>query len=74
MRGPALLVVGARPEFIVAATHGLLVEDARGKLSHPAVREVLVTDSVDVRERDWPQLRMISICAVSGRRSPDATN
>ena len=58
---PALLVAGARPEFIVAATHGLLVEDARGKLSHPAVREVLVTDSVDVRERDWPQLRMISI-------------
>jgi ribose-phosphate pyrophosphokinase len=57
----ALLVAGARPEFTVVATHGLFVEDAREKLSHPAVREVLVTDSVDVRERDWPQLRMISI-------------
>jgi ribose-phosphate pyrophosphokinase len=57
----ALLVAGARPEFIVAATHGLLVQDAREKLSHPAVREVLVTDSVDVRSRDWPQLRIISI-------------
>lgn len=57
----ALLVAGARPEFTVAVTHGLLVQDAREKLSHPAVREVLVTDSVDVREGDWPQLRMISI-------------
>jgi ribose-phosphate pyrophosphokinase len=56
----ALLVAGALPEFTVAATHGLLVEDAREKLSHPAVREVL-TDTVDVSERDWPQLRMISI-------------
>ena len=57
----ALLVAGARRELIVAATHGLLVGNAREKLSHPAVREVLVTDSVDVRERDWPQLRTISI-------------
>jgi ribose-phosphate pyrophosphokinase len=57
----ALLVAGARPEFTVVPTHGLFVEDAREKLSYPAVREVLVTDSVDVRERDWPQLRMISI-------------
>jgi ribose-phosphate pyrophosphokinase len=57
----ALLAAGARPEFMVAVTHGLLVEHAREKLSHPAVREVLVTDSVDVREKDWPQLRMISI-------------
>jgi ribose-phosphate pyrophosphokinase len=57
----ALLAAGARPEFMVAATHALLVANAREKLSHPAVREVLVTDSVDVRERDWPQLRTVSI-------------
>ena len=60
----ALLVAGARRELIVAATHGLLVANAREKLSHPAVREVLVTDSVDVRERDWPQLRTISIATL----------
>ena len=61
----ALLVAGAGPEFMVAATHGLLVEDAREKLSHPAVREVLMTDTVDVSERDWPQLRMISIAPLT---------
>jgi ribose-phosphate pyrophosphokinase len=48
----ALLVAGARPDFIVAATHGLLVAKAREKLSHPAVREVLVTDTVEVHEPD----------------------
>jgi ribose-phosphate pyrophosphokinase len=57
----ALLKAGAQPGFTVAATHGLLVEDARGKLSHPAVREVLVTDTVDVRGKEWPRLRTISI-------------
>jgi ribose-phosphate pyrophosphokinase len=57
----ALLAAGARPEIIVAATHGLFVGDARHKLSHPAVREVLVTDTVRAPEQDWPQLRVISI-------------
>jgi ribose-phosphate pyrophosphokinase len=57
----ALLAAGARPEIIVAATHGLFVGDARHKLGHPAVREVLVTDTVRAPEEDWPQLRVISI-------------
>jgi ribose-phosphate pyrophosphokinase len=57
----ALLNAGARPEIIVAATHGLFVRDARKKLNHPAVREVLVTDTVCVTERDWPQLHVITI-------------
>jgi len=57
----ALLAAGARPEIIVAATHGLFVVDARRKLRHPAVREVFVTDTVCVPQRDWPQLRVISI-------------
>jgi ribose-phosphate pyrophosphokinase len=41
----ALLRAGARPEIIVAATHGLFVGGAREKVSHPAVRHVLVTRS-----------------------------
>ena len=57
----ALLAAGARPEITVAATHGLLVTGARENLSHPAVRQVLVTDTVCVPERDWPQLHVISI-------------
>jgi ribose-phosphate pyrophosphokinase len=57
----ALLAAGARPEIIVTATHGLFVLDARKKLSHPAVRAVFVTDTVNVTERDWPQLRVVSV-------------
>ena len=33
----ALLRAGARPEIIVAATHGLLLPGSRDKLHHPAV-------------------------------------
>jgi ribose-phosphate pyrophosphokinase len=57
----ALLNAGARPEIMVAATHGLFVLDARKKLSHPAVSELFVTDTVNPVEKDWPQLRVISI-------------
>src|SRR3977135_2557660 len=49
----ALLAAGARPEIMVAATHGLFVGNARNKLSHSAVREVFVTDTVSVAEKDW---------------------
>ena len=55
----ALLAAGARPEIIVAATHGLFVVDARKKLSHPAVREVFVTDTIN--QTGWPQLNVVSI-------------
>jgi len=57
----ALLAAGARPEIIVAATHGLFVLDAHKKLSHPAVRAIFVTDSVSQTEKNWPQLNVISI-------------
>jgi ribose-phosphate pyrophosphokinase len=57
----ALLAAGARPEVTVAATHGLFVGSAREKLNHPAVREVLVTDTVCPFEVDWPQLHVVSI-------------
>jgi ribose-phosphate pyrophosphokinase len=60
----ALLKAGARPEITVAATHGVFVEGARDKLGHEAVREVLVTDSISMRPRDWPQLTEISIAPV----------
>ena len=56
----ALLAAGARPEITVAATHGLLLRDARHKLAHEAVREVIVTDTV-AAGRSWHQLRVISV-------------
>jgi ribose-phosphate pyrophosphokinase len=56
-----LLEAGARPEITVAATHGLFVLDAQQKLSHPAVRDVFVTDTVSAPENVWPQLHVVSV-------------
>jgi ribose-phosphate pyrophosphokinase len=57
----ALLGAGARPEIIVAATHGLLLAGAREKLARAVTREVLVTDTVAPPAHDWPQLRVVSV-------------
>jgi ribose-phosphate pyrophosphokinase len=55
----ALVRAGARPEFTVAATHGLLLSGARDKLK--SVRDVFVTDTVRVDEKEWPTLRVVSV-------------
>ncbi len=57
----ALLEHGARPEITVAATHGVLVGKARENLSHPAIRQVLVSDTVAIAPRVWPQLQIVSV-------------
>ncbi|PYS94323.1 MAG: phosphoribosylpyrophosphate synthetase [Acidobacteria bacterium] len=57
----ALLEAGARPEITIAATHGLLLDDARAQLAHASVRAVFVTDTVPVLQEDWPQLRVVSV-------------
>ena len=56
----ALLAAGARPEISVAATHGLFVSEARAKLSHEAIREVSITDSV-AADRSWSGLHVVTI-------------
>jgi ribose-phosphate pyrophosphokinase len=56
-----LLRAGARPEITIAATHGLLLDGARENLSHESVREVFVTDTVALKHKAWPQLRVISV-------------
>jgi ribose-phosphate pyrophosphokinase len=60
----ALLEAGARPEFVVAAAHGLFLNGAREKLDQPAIRNVFVTDTVRVNQKDWPKLRVISIAPI----------
>jgi len=55
----ALLGEGARPEMIVAATHGLFVGEARMRLSHPAIRAIYVTDSVPAPAERWPGLNFV---------------
>lgn len=60
----ALLKAGARPEITVVATHGLFIPGSREKLSHPAIREIVVTDSLAVPEQNWPALRIVSLAPV----------
>jgi ribose-phosphate pyrophosphokinase len=57
----ALLSNGARPDIVVAATHGLFLRGAREKLDVPAVRDVFVTDTVETPAKDWPKLHVVSI-------------
>jgi ribose-phosphate pyrophosphokinase len=57
----ALLEAGAKSEFHIAATHGLLLEGARQRLNHPAVFSVFVTDSIAPRIFDWGKLHIVSV-------------
>ena len=57
----ALLKAGARPEITVAATHGVLVDGARAQLSHPALKEIVVTDTIAPRHLNWPELKVVPI-------------
>jgi ribose-phosphate pyrophosphokinase len=57
----ALTSAGARPEFIVAATHGVFVHGAYAKLGDAGVRTVLVTDTIAISDRAWAPLRVVSI-------------
>jgi ribose-phosphate pyrophosphokinase len=43
----ALMRSGARREIVVAATHGLFAGEAIKLLSHPAIREIVVTDTLE---------------------------
>ncbi len=56
----ALLAAGARPSISIAATHGLFVGEARARLSHKAIGDVFVTDSLAI-DRPWPTLRVVPI-------------
>ncbi len=42
----ALLAAGARPEIVVAATHGLFVGDAAARLRQDAISAIWVTDTL----------------------------
>lgn len=57
----ALLCAGAKPEMYVAATHGLFVNHARERLKHPAIREILITDSVPFEAAGWREVQVVSL-------------
>lgn len=59
----ALVERGARPEIHVAASHGILARDAVDRLqNHPAIAEVVITDSVPLPpEKDRPKIKVLSV-------------
>jgi ribose-phosphate pyrophosphokinase len=59
-----LVCEGARPEVCVVATHGVLAGDAVRNLDHPAIREIVVTDTVPIpasTRRALPRLHVVSV-------------
>jgi ribose-phosphate pyrophosphokinase len=57
----ALLESGCRPPVTVAATHGLLVEDALARLRRAGVARVVVTDSVPPRRPPADALEVVPL-------------
>lgn len=45
-----LMAMGARPNAVLCATHGVFSPPAHERLEHPAIAQVLVTDSLPVRD------------------------
>jgi ribose-phosphate pyrophosphokinase len=56
-----LVDMGARPDIVIAATHGVLLGGARAKLTAARIGGVFVTDSVEQRTEGWPQLHVVSV-------------
>jgi ribose-phosphate pyrophosphokinase len=48
----ALIEAGARPDVRIAATHAVLAGDARERLAHPAIKELIVTDTIPLALED----------------------
>ncbi len=62
----ALLAHGCRPEIHVAATHGILTNNAVERLcSRPEIAEIVVTDSVPMPpEKRHPKLTVLSVASL----------
>jgi ribose-phosphate pyrophosphokinase len=59
-----LILAGARPQVRVVATHAVLAGEASTLLRHPALLEIVVTDTVPVPaavRAALPQLRVVSV-------------
>ncbi len=59
---PALIEAGARPEIHLAITHGVLTPSALPRLDRPEIRELIITDTIELTpERTHPKIRVCSI-------------
>ncbi len=59
-----LVAAGARPDVWVVATHGVLAGDVIANLSHPQIREIVVTDTIPISptlRAGLPRLQVVSV-------------
>ncbi len=64
-----LLRAGARPDVRVVATHGVFAGAAAQRLAHPAITQIIVTDSIATPEnirQALPTLEVVSIAQLLG--------
>jgi ribose-phosphate pyrophosphokinase len=60
----AVLQAGANEGIIVAATHPVFTAEARDHLNHPAIRKIIVTDSIPVSRDEWPRVKTVSLASM----------
>jgi ribose-phosphate pyrophosphokinase len=60
----ALLEAGTAESFVVAASHAVFTPEARKNVNHPAIRKIIVTDSIPISSDDWPQVEVISLAPI----------
>ena len=59
---PTLLEAGARPEVYLAITHGVLAPGAIQLLDQPAIKQLLITNTLPLPpEKQHPKIRVVSI-------------
>jgi ribose-phosphate pyrophosphokinase len=60
----ALLEAGAQPDMTVVATHPVLIDNALDQLDHPAIKHIVVSDTIPVsfeKRRRLPTLEVVSL-------------
>jgi ribose-phosphate pyrophosphokinase len=67
----ALTAAGSSDCFAIAASHPVFTSEARKNLSHPSIRQILVTDSIPFSVRDWPHATVVSLAPMLAKAIHD---
>lgn len=63
----ALVTRGAKQEIVLLATHGILSPPAKERLSHPAIKEIVLTNSLPINEdKLLPNMHFLSVAPLLG--------
>lgn len=64
-----LVEAGARPEVYLAITHGVLLDSALERLKNPAIKELVITDTINQPEPilNHPKIRIRSVAEILAR-------